>query len=78
MQLSIRYTCAGTYFADAACSDCVLTETTSPSTHPRLILGRHGHAMILTARHVRQLLPHLHQFATTGRLIEDPVPDWQI
>lgn len=78
MHLQLRYTCAGTYFADAACSDCVLSETTSPSTHPRIILGRHGHAMMLTARHVRELLPHLQKFATTGRLTDDPAPDWQI
>lgn len=78
MNLQIRYSCASALFSDAACADCVLTETTSPSTQPRLILGRHGRAMILTPRHVRGLLPHLHQFAATGRLIDAADGDWQI
>jgi hypothetical protein len=34
--------------------------------------------MVLSTRTVRELIPHLHTFVTTGRMIEPAEEDYQI
>jgi len=69
------------YFADHSQDTCVLTQTyvgRRGQTH-RLLLGQHGHTMMLSAADVRGLLPHLSRFARTGSLIPDePFIDFNI
>lgn len=61
----------GAMFSDARGEDCRLIENPPLDTQPMITLGRHGHTMLLSPWHVRQLLPHLHAFCATGRLRDD-------
>ena len=69
------------FFCDHSEDTCVLTQTyvgRRGQTH-RLILGQHGHAMMLSTADVRGLLPHLSRFARTGSLTHDePFTDFSI
>lgn len=78
MQLTTRHGCAHQFFSDSSCADCFISETHSPTHRPRLILGRHGQAMILDPRTVRELIPHLVTFASTGRMLVPEETDFQI
>jgi len=68
-------------FADWSEDTCLLTQSyvgRKSHTH-RLILGVHGHAMMLSPGDVRGLLPHLSRFARTGSLLHDePLIDYSI
>lgn len=67
-------------FSDWSEDTCLLTQSFSGKRHTwRLILGVHGHAMMLSPGDVRSLLPHLARFARTGSLLHDePLIDYSI
>lgn len=78
MKLIVRHQVAAALFADMSCDPCILSETTSPNFAPRIVMGKHGDAMLLSPNCVRELLPHLQTFAVTGQMIKPLEEDWSI
>lgn len=58
--------CHQVYFADRSGAVCLISE--SVQNRPILVVGVHGHAMLLGPGDVRDMLPLLERFARTGMI----------